>query len=127
MKRLTTVILFLCFACGNPAAPIGGQLAVRALPPLLELTNQSRAPVYVFTVERQAAAYTDWAPCTDPARCAAIKTGGTARVLYDEIVGYTAGAREAIGYWWHLVPDGQATLRPDSIRAKVVTLCEAGA
>jgi len=122
MKRPITSILVLCLACGNPTGPIGGRLAVRAAPPLLELTNQSPAPVYTFTIERQTAAYTDWAPCTDAARCAAIKTGVTASVPYTQIAGYAPGAREAIVYWWHLVPSGQATFRPDSLRAIVVTL-----
>jgi hypothetical protein len=122
MKRSITSILPLCLACGAPTGPIGGQLSVRTAPPLLELTNESPAPVYSFTIERQAATYTDWVPCTDAAHCAAIKTGAAASVPYTQIVGYAPGAREAIVYWWHLVPSDQATFQPDTLRAIVVTL-----
>ena len=43
-------------------------------------------------------------------------------VPYGKIVGYTPAAREAIVYWWHLMPDGGSGFRPDSLRAVVVGL-----
>ena len=122
MTRPSLGLLALSLACANPAGPIGGRLTVRAAPPVLELTNQGAAPIYFFTVERGAAAYTDWAPCTDASRCAGITMGQTASVPYTQIAGYAPGAREAIVYWWHLVVSGPSTSRPDSIRAVVVAL-----
>ncbi len=122
MKRSFLTLLALSLACANPTGLIGGRLTVRAVPPILDLTNQSPAPVYVFTVERRAAAYTDWAPCTDPSRCAGITLGQTTSVPYTHIAGYAPGAREAIVYWWHLIAGAQSTFRPDSIRAVVVGL-----
>ena len=122
MTRPSLALLALWLACANPAGPIGGRLTVRAAPPVLELTNQGATPIYFFTVERGAAAYTDWAPCTDASRCAGITMGQTASVPYTQIAGYAPGAREAIVYWWHLIARDQSTLRPDSIRAVVVTL-----
>ena len=122
MKRSLFPLLALSLACANPTSPIGGRLTVRAAPPVLELTNQGAAPIYFFTIERGAAAYTDWAPCTDPSRCVGIKVGQTASVPYTQIAGYAPSAREAIVYWWHLIAGAQSTSRPDSIRAVVVAL-----
>ena len=122
MTRPSLALLALSLACANPAGPIGGRLTVRAAPPVLELTNQGAAPIYFFTIERGAAAYTDWAPCTDASRCAGITMGQTASVPYTQIAGYAPGAREAIVYWWHLVASGPSPSRPDSIRAVVVAL-----
>ncbi len=122
MPRPSLALLALSLACASPAGPIGGRLTVRATPPVLELTNQGAAPIYFFTVEGGAAAYTDWAPCTDASRCAGITMGQTASVPYTQIAGYVPGAREAIVYWWHLVGSGPSTSRPDSIRAVVVAL-----
>src|SRR6266699_4008372 len=120
--RPSLALLALSLACANPAGPIGGRLTVRAAPPVLELTNQGAAPIYFFTIERGAAAYTDWAPCTDGSRCAGITMGQTASVPSTQIAGYVPGAREAIVYWWHLIDDSHTTLRPDSIRAVIVAL-----
>ena len=119
MKRPSLTLLALVFAC---AGPIAGRLTVHAAPPILELTNQSPAPIYFFAIERGADAYTDWATCTDPSRCTAIKVGETASVPYSQIAGYAPGAREAIVYWWHLIDGSHATFRPDSIRAVIVAL-----
>jgi len=122
MKRSLFPLLALSLACANLTGPIGGRLTVRAASPVLELTNQGAAAIYFFTVERGAAAYTDWAPCTDPNRCAGIKMGQTASVPYTQIAAYSPSAREAIVYWWHLIAGAQSTSRPDSIRAVVVAL-----
>lgn len=121
-RPIVSAALSLALACANPASPHGGQLTVQATPPVLELTNQSAGPVYYFTIERGAAAYTDWAPCTDPVHCTGIKPGQSATVGYAVIVGYTVDAREAIVYWWHLVPGGTTGFRPDSLRAIIVGL-----
>ena len=119
---LVSIALCLALACGTPTAPVGGQLTVRAAAPMLELTNHSPAAIYTFSIERGAAAYTDWAPCTDPANCAAIGIGESATLPYSQIAAYTSAAREAIVYWWHLVPGGPTGFMPDTIRAVVVTL-----
>jgi hypothetical protein len=114
--------LVLTVACSNPTTPIEGEVAVRAVPPDLQVSNQTPTPVYSFIIERGAAAYTDWAPCNDPTRCTALAAGATTTLPYARIVGYTPAAREAIVYWWHLIPEGGAAVRPDSIRAVVTAL-----
>ncbi|MDP3676348.1 MAG: hypothetical protein Q8R44_14845 [Novosphingobium sp.] len=117
-----SALLSLTLACANPTGLIGGHLAVQAAPPVLELTNQSPASIYSFTIERDAAAYTDWAPCNDPARCSPLRPGASMAVPYTQIAGYASGASEAIVYWWHLIAGGETGFRPDSIRAVVVAL-----
>ena len=113
---LVGLVCTLAFACSSTTAPIEGGLAVKAAPPNLQLSNQSPAPVYVFAIEAGLAPLANWAPCTDPARCRSIRGGGTAEFAYTDIAGYSATARQAIVYWWHLVPrDGG--FAPDSIRA----------
>ena len=119
---LVSIALCLVLGCASPTAPTSGQLTVRAAPPLLELTNHSPAAIYTFSIERGAAAFTDWAPCNDPTNCAAIGIGQSATMPYSQIAAYTSAAREAIVYWWHLIPGGPAGFQPDTIRAVVVTL-----
>jgi len=114
--------LFVTATCSNPTGPLAGGLAVQAVPPVLQLTNQSSAPIYSFAVERGAAAAINWAPCTDPARCAGLSPGATTALPYTQISFYTPAAHEAIVYWWHLIPATGTGFRPDSIRAVVVAL-----
>src|ERR1700741_2380184 len=119
---LISVGLCLGLACDSVPTPLDGTLTVRAAPPMLELTNHSSAAIYTFPIERGAAAYTDWAPCTDPTSCAAVGVGQSAALPYSQIAAYTTAAREAIVFWWHLIPGGPTGFQPDSIRAVVVTL-----
>jgi hypothetical protein len=109
-------------ACGNPTGAGSTGLLVRAAPPVLNLTNQTAGPVYSFVIDRQAAAYTDWGPCSVPDTCAAIKVGATDALAYSQIAGYSSTSTEAIVYWWHLVPDGTNGFRPDTVRAVVTSL-----
>ena len=109
-------------ACGSPIGPIPGDLVVRATPPVLELANHSSAAIYTFTIDRNVAAYTEWGPCTNPSTCAFITAGGTRSLAYTQIDGYSSASREAIVYWWHLVPDGIDGFQPDSVRAVVIGL-----
>jgi hypothetical protein len=123
MKRFFVgAALFITVACSNPTGTLEGRLAVQAVPPVLQLTNQSLAPVYSFAVERGTAAAINWAPCTDRARCAGLAPGATTALPYTQIDFYTAAAREAIVYWWHLIPASGGGFRPDSIQGVVVVL-----
>ena len=123
MKSLVvSTSLALLLACGSPTGTTSGELAVRAVAPVLELTNHSSAPVYVFSIDRAAAAYTDWGPCTNPTACAAISAGATSSLPYSQIDAYSTSSTQAIVYWWHLVADGKDGYRVDSLRAVVTTL-----
>jgi hypothetical protein len=119
---VVSACLAVLLACGNPTGSGSTGLLVRAAPPVLDLTNQTAGPVYSFVIDRAAAAYTDWGPCSDPNTCAAITVGGTDALAYSQIVGYSSTSTEAIVYWWHLVPDGNNGFRPDSVRAVVTSL-----
>ncbi len=123
MKRVFVgTALFITTACGSPTGLIEGRLAVQAVSPVLRLTNQSPAPVYWFAVERGVTARINWAPCTDPARCAGLAPWATTALPYTQVAEYTAAAREATVYWWHLIPATGGGFRPDSIRVVVVAL-----
>jgi len=114
--------LLVAVACGSATGPIGGNLVVRAAPPVLKLSNESPATIYTFSIEGGLATRANWAPCSDPAQCAGIKFGETRDLPYAQIAGYGAGATHAIVYWWHLVPGGTTGFKPDSIRAVPVEL-----
>jgi hypothetical protein len=115
-------ILGMVLACVDPTAPVPGILEVRASAPVLQLTNQSIAPVYTFAIEAGTAALANWAPCTDPSRCRAIAPGQHTTLPYTAITGYSASAQQAIVFWWHLTPAAGAGFRPDSIRSVIVGL-----
>jgi len=119
---VVSAYLAVLLACGNPTDTGSTGLIVRAAPPVLNLTNQTAGPVYSFVIDRGAAAYTDWGPCTDPNTCAAIQVGGTNTLAYTQIAGYSSTSTGAIVYWWHLAPDGKNGFRPDSVRAVVTSL-----
>ena len=115
-------VLLVILGCTDPTGPIPGSLWVQAIPPALQLTNQSPAPVYSFVIESQTAALVNWAPCADPSRCSGLAPGGSLHLPYTDIAGYTPGARQAIVYWWHLVPSDGPGFRTDSIRAVMIGL-----
>ncbi|HXI94827.1 MAG TPA: hypothetical protein VNG04_01765 [Candidatus Acidoferrum sp.] len=119
---VVSACLAVLLGCGNPTGTGSTGLLVRAAPPVLDLTNQTAAPIYSFVIDRGAAAYTDWAPCTNPAACSSIKAGATSSLTYAQIAGYSSASTEAIVYWWHLVPDGTNGFRPDSVRGVVTSL-----
>jgi len=89
----------------------------------LRITNSSAAPIYYFAVERQSAASVDWGPCTNPSTCASVVAAhAVVQVPFSQIVGYEPGEREAILYWWHLIPSPGSGFQVDSIRARVLPL-----
>jgi hypothetical protein len=121
-RFFVSAALFITVACSNATGPLEGRLAVQAVPPVLQLTNQSPAPVYFVAIERGATAKINWAPCTDPAQCAGLAPRATTALPYAQIGFYTPAAREANVYWWHLIPATGTGFRPDSIRVVVVAL-----
>lgn len=123
LRRLAVLAALACplTTCSSPSALTAGRLVVEAVPPALHLTNQTPLPAYTFVIARGAAAYTDWVPCRDPRSCKGLSPGASDVLSYSEIVGYASAAREAIVYWWHLVPQG-GQFQPDTVRAVVVAL-----
>ena len=117
-RILVSLGLLSLVACNSPTEPLG----VVAAPPSLKLTNPSDASIYYFIVERVYAARINWGPCANPRTCAAVPPHATSTVPYDDIGGYAPGAKEAIVYWWHLMPRGGTRFEPDSIRGIVVQL-----
>ncbi len=115
-------VLVLALACSNPAGPQGGSLTVTRAAPSLELTNGSQAPVYYFAIESGARAYTEWVPCVNSTYCPPLATGDRISLAYSQIVGYFPGAKQAVVFWWHVVPGPADTPQPDSVRAIIVDL-----
>jgi len=116
------LILIAVVACTQATGPGDGAVSVRAIGHEVQLTNHSTEQLFSFVIDRQAAAYTDWGPCGDPTRCGGIAPGAVRGVPYSSIVGYTLTSREAIVYWWRMVPDGATGFRADSVRGIVVSL-----
>ena len=119
---VSAFLLFSLGACTQPTSPILGVVSARGIGQNVEITNHTFAPVYTFVIDRGAAAYTDWGPCTDPTLCAATAPQSGSVLPYSQIVGYTLTSREVIVYWWHLVPDGASGFRADSTRAIIIGL-----
>ena len=123
MKPLLALgALLVTLSCGSATDVIGGDLSVRVTPPRLNITNQTPAPVYLLVMEGQFASRANWAPCSDPARCAALAPAASKDLALDQIAGYALGAETVVVYWWHLIPGGETGFHPDSVRAVAVRL-----
>ena len=109
-------------SCADPVSPSSDILRISVLPDPLELVNPSPVPVYFFAAERDALAHINWAPCTESA-CTNVRSGVKFVLPYEDMIGQSQGAEEAVVHHWHLIPGSTATgFRPDSIRATVVHL-----
>jgi hypothetical protein len=126
IPRIIAQLLLLASlaGCENPTASLqlDGPLAVRAGARTLQLRNQTAETVHVFVIERESAALTNWAPCSNPDRCDGLAPGEEQSIGYGEIAGYESGDQEAILYWWHLEQQPGGGFAPDSIRAEVIRL-----
>ena len=117
------VPVLLVLACSDPVAVSSDILIARPMRGVLELTNISDAPVYVFVAERNTLAVLDWIPCSNPDACDGIDPDAVLRIPHAEIIGYSAAAEEVVVYHWRLVPGGTASgYVPDSLRAVTVRL-----
>ncbi len=104
-----------------PAPDASAQVTVSPVPDGLRLVNATDRPIAYTVFERGYLAL--FAPCLDPGPgCLRLATGARAVVPYAEIGGYTPDAREAIVYWWHLVPDGAGGYRAEEIHSIIVPL-----
>lgn len=116
-RILTCVVAILPAACDSPVGP----LVIQTRPSSLLLTNRSDSSLYYFIVERESSALVDWIVCESPS-CPGVGPHSAKAIAYSQIVGYSDGEREAMLYWWRLVPAPAGGFRFDSIRAMVVGL-----
>src|SRR6266436_5779877 len=100
IRRVALCVVASLVGCNSSFAPVDVVPQASAL----RIVNTSDAPIYYFLVERQSAALIDWAPCTNPSACSSVAAHGDAQVPFSQIAGYEPGEREAIFYWWHLLP-----------------------
>ncbi len=125
MRRSNYRVLLLplaVLACTSPTATSpDGTFRVQADGHHLTLTNRTDAPAFYFLVERGTAASILWVPCVDlSSDCPRVPAQDFVEVLYTDIFGYTASAREALVHWWFAVRGENGRLEPDSIRGLVV-------
>src|SRR5215218_10639897 len=66
-------------------------ISVRASSSELVYRNLSEWPIWVFSIERDAIAYTDWIYCTDASKCEGIPSGGVRREPLSRVIGYAPG------------------------------------
>lgn len=98
-RRLTALALAAALAAGCDSPLDSGSapsFAISTRLGVITLTNGGDEPVYYFLVEREAQAYVDWAPCSQPEPCNGIAPGTSAKLGYNQIVGYDRGDREAV-------------------------------
>lgn len=91
----------LAFACSSPVRIMTTEDGLR-------FRNPTERTIYYVVFERQYAARVNFAPCTDAPRCPSITPGAAETIPFARIGGYAPGAREAIVYYWHLVPTAGA-------------------
>lgn len=116
-RILTCVAAMVVAACEAPVGP----LVIQTGPSSLLLTNRSDSSLYYFIVERESSALIDWIACESPS-CPRVGSHSAKTIPYSQIAGYSDGEREAILYWWRLVPAAAGGFRFDSIRAMAVGL-----
>ena len=128
MRRHRIIILALVGmaggACSSPTEPVGDGLYVRAglLGDTIALTNITAAPAYYAILESGLSVRALVAICREPNACDNVPVGEQTKLPYTAISGYEPGKRQAVIYWWHLVPGPLWSLRADSIRRIVVDL-----
>ncbi len=108
----------LLAACGGPTAPRSDlAVTVSTADAALHLSNRGSFSIGFFPVEAGESALILWAPCgPDIPGCLILRPGADTSISYSTVSGYYAGAKEALVYWWRLVPGPADGLVPDSMR-----------
>ena len=91
----------------------------------IRLVNNTGRPVAYFAIESNTATLALWGACADPGPdCLRLPAGASTVIPLADVAGYEPGARSAIVYWWHVVPDPSAErgYRVTEIRSVVVEL-----
>ena len=107
---------------GEPPTVSDGVLKVTTEASALKLANVSAAPLHYIVIERETLALVDWIPCTGGPPCPTLAAGGSTRMLYTTVLGYTASAEEGVAYWWREVTGGTGVPFADSLHQLVVSL-----
>lgn len=108
----------LSVGCGALTGESDDALSVERERESLRLRNGSMARVHYMAVEQGAAALINWAPCTGDG-CPAVRPRSSVVVPYDEILGYSPSAHNAIVYWWPST-SSERLRDPDLIESVVV-------
>lgn len=128
--RKPLILIVLCLSsllagCGespgplDPSAPLNVSVASRSL----LLKNENSRTIFYLIMTSDMAARALWAPCTSPEQpCARLEPQESVQVPYSQISGYERGSREAVIFWYHLVPQEVGGWRADEIRSVRVRL-----
>jgi hypothetical protein len=120
---LLVFVALAAAACGGDGPMASdGVLEVTTEASALKLANVSAAPLHYIVIERGTLALVDWIPCTGGPPCPTLAAGGTTRMPYTAVVGYTASAEEGVAYWWREVTGDSGVARADSLHQMVVSL-----
>ena len=114
-------LLLTVTACNGPTSVTDDDFTIRATGREVVLSNDAVRPTFYLIVERETAAFIDFATCVQGRQCPQVGSGATVRVPYNGIIGYRPGAREAIVHWWRIVPS-PAGPRADDFHSTVMEL-----
>lgn len=126
MKRHLAMIVLVAAACADPVSvSTDGGMSAQIDPWGISLRSQEFAPVYYLVMDRESMASTTWMACMS-LTCPSVAPGGSKRVTFAEVSGFTAHTKEMMVFWWRLVPAPLSPwphtgLQPDSMRALVIT------
>ena len=117
---IVAACLILAPACSDPTSPGAEGVGAEIRGEAMTVVNLRSHAIYYFAVDGSDAPLILWGPCTDPDQCPRVEPRGSRAIPLDEIGFWEPTSTVALLYWWHLVPAGDGTLAPDSIRTLVV-------
>ena len=107
----------------SPVGPSVAQVSVQRVSEGIRLVNDGDLPIAYGAVEHEAFKHmlALWGPCPQLEQCT-VPPGGSVVIPYSKISMYEPGAREAVVYWWKLVPHGPGDDRLEESQSLVVAL-----
>jgi hypothetical protein len=101
----------------------GATVSVSAAASGVRIVNDGAEPLAFAIFERGLSQRVRFAPCVDPGpACVRLPAGQAVVVPFDQVGGYTAGARGVVVYTWRVVPDGAAGYRAADLASRTVSL-----
>jgi hypothetical protein len=103
-----SVLALLAAGCGRSAGSTGpAEARVAVAADGVRFTNPTDRTVYYLAFERSILPLILWGPCTRPDQCRSVPPRGEVTIPFADIGGYEPGAREAVIFYWRLVPSAK--------------------
>lgn len=115
-----SALVLLAVSCDDPTYPVVNGIQSDFTAAGLVVTNYRPETIYYFAAEQAILARIDWAPCFGGLPCPHLDPGKSATISYEQLMWGVDGSQAAVLYWWRMVPDEDGSLRPDSLRSRVV-------